>query len=156
MAPTDETSAPSPPPPRSVAALLIGSGCVAMFVAAFLLDIGASGRTVSLFGWTLPEICFWRRTLGTDCPGCGLTRSVVALCRLDGLASLRFHPAGVAVAFAAALQIWKLFWGSSRLARSHAWQQLERVAFWALIVGFAIGIVRWAHRLVESGAVGLG
>ncbi len=42
----------------------------------------------------LPSVCALKNTTGLDCPGCGLTRSWVALGRFDLGASLRFHALG--------------------------------------------------------------
>jgi hypothetical protein len=51
-----------------------------------------------------PAFCPFRMWSGLPCPGCGLTRSVVALVQGDPAASLHFHPLGaVVVAIFAAL-----------------------------------------------------
>ncbi len=44
-----------------------------------------------------PSFCPFRMWSGLPCPGCGLTRSVVALAHGDLAASLYFHPLGVAI-----------------------------------------------------------
>ena len=44
-----------------------------------------------------PSFCPFRLWSGLPCPGCGLTRSVVALAHGDLAASLYFHPLGVAI-----------------------------------------------------------
>ena len=49
--------------------------------------------------------CGFRHLLGAPCPGCGMTRSLVALCRGDAAASWRFHPLGPPLAAAALLAI---------------------------------------------------
>ncbi len=48
----------------------------------------------------LPNVplCIFRLWTGRPCPGCGMTRSIVALVRGDLFTSLRFHPLGVALA----------------------------------------------------------
>ena len=50
-----------------------------------------------------PSFCPFRQATGLICPGCGLTRSVVALAHGDLTASLYFHPLGVV--FVAALLV---------------------------------------------------
>ena len=47
-----------------------------------------------------PSFCPFRLWSGVPCPGCGLTRSVVALMHGDLAGSLYFHPLGVAVVLA--------------------------------------------------------
>ena len=47
-----------------------------------------------------PSFCPFRVWSGLPCPGCGLTRSVVALAHGDPVGSLYFHPLGVAVVLA--------------------------------------------------------
>jgi len=44
-----------------------------------------------------PSFCPFRLASGLPCPGCGLTRSVVALAHGDPAASLYFHPLGLPV-----------------------------------------------------------
>ena len=34
-------------------------------------------QSISAHGWTLPELCMFKRILGLECFGCGMTRSVV-------------------------------------------------------------------------------
>ena len=47
-----------------------------------------------------PSLCPFRAWSGLPCPGCGLTRSVVALAQGDLAGSLHFHPLGTAVVLA--------------------------------------------------------
>ncbi len=51
---------------------------------------------VRLPGWQtpLPEICMSHRLFGFPCPGCGLTRSTLAMVRGDLPAAFAFNPAG--------------------------------------------------------------
>ena len=50
-----------------------------------------------------PVLCPFRFLTGLPCPGCGMTRSVVALLHGDLAASLFYHPLGVAVVAGAAI-----------------------------------------------------
>ena len=54
---------------------------------------------------SLPPMCGSRALLGVECPGCGLTRSFVALAAGDFQQSLRFHRVGWLLAAAVAGQI---------------------------------------------------
>ena len=78
-----------------------------VLVASLLLEL--RGQTqVSLFGWTLPELCLWRRTLGVNCLGCGMTRAVMHFIHLDFDSAL-FYNQGSLVVAPALVVLW-FFW----------------------------------------------
>ena len=56
---------------------------------------GEGQERVSLFGMTLPATCTSQQWFGTSCPGCGLTRSFVALTHGRIVDSLRWHRLGL-------------------------------------------------------------
>jgi len=80
---------------------------LAVIVLSFLLrDLG--GGKVAFLGipsLTLPELCGSRLFFATECPGCGLTRSFLALAAGDLRASWHAHRVGWLIALAALLQI---------------------------------------------------
>jgi hypothetical protein len=53
----------------------------------------------------LPPMCGSRALFGVECPGCGLTRSFVALASGDLAESIRLHRVGWLLAAAVVLQI---------------------------------------------------
>jgi hypothetical protein len=63
--------------------------------------VGAAWLPIS----SLPPLCGSRALLGVECPGCGLTRSFVALGNGDWRESLRMHRVGWLLAAAVVLQI---------------------------------------------------
>ncbi len=69
-------------------------GAVAL---AVVLPYSPGDRLLSIGGQTLPTLCLSRSVLGISCPGCGLTRSWVALAHGDIDGSLRDHPLGALV-----------------------------------------------------------
>jgi Protein of unknown function (DUF2752) len=79
---------------------------LAVVVCAFLLKVDAGGGVAP--NWfpraTLPGMCFSRTWLGIECPGCGLTRSFIALAHGDLSASLAYHRVGWVLALAVLLQ----------------------------------------------------
>jgi hypothetical protein len=80
---------------------------VAILVAAFLLRT-RDHETVSLPGFpllTLPELCGSRVLFGLECPGCGLTRSFIALASGNLQESFYFNRVGWLLALAVVLQI---------------------------------------------------
>jgi hypothetical protein len=82
--------------------------CFSLFIigAAFLLRRGES-ETITL-AWPkieLPPLCASRTLFDIECPGCGLTRSFVALAAGDIQESWRLHRLGWLLAFAIVGQI---------------------------------------------------
>ncbi len=63
-----------------------------LFGLALLLDL--AGGALTLGGLAVPDLCLVKRLWGIPCPGCGLTRSWVAMLGGDLAASLRFHGLG--------------------------------------------------------------
>lgn len=79
---------------------------IVIVVASFLLRRPDSD-SVSL-PWlhvNLPTLCGSRALFGVECPGCGLTRSFIALAAGDLDESLRFHRLGWLMALAVVSQI---------------------------------------------------
>ncbi len=63
--------------------------------AAWLLQIDADGRVVLPVGnLPVPETCTFHRLTGYGCPGCGLTRSFIAMARGSWWEAWSFHPLG--------------------------------------------------------------
>lgn len=91
----------------------------------------------------LPRTCILYRAGLGDCPGCGLTRSVVACCHLKWQESLRFHPAGVLVVLLALLQL------PFRLRRicvrcgGEMYRWLSPLTRGTMMLVLAIGLGRW-------------
>ena len=80
---------------------------VLIVVLAFVMETRTDGR-VSFAGMSrfpLPELCSSRILFGATCPGCGLTRSIIALAVGDLATSLRYHRVGWLIALALVLQI---------------------------------------------------
>lgn len=114
---------------------------VALSVAAF----GAAQLIGSCFGVGVP--CVFHRVTGLPCPGCGLTRSILALLRGHAVQSLAFHPFGppllLTLCFAALVTVLP--------SRTRGWllkylARLEsRTAFIPIL--FAVLMLLWIVRL---------
>jgi hypothetical protein len=82
---------------------------VSLFVLAmsFALSIQETtqGGSVRWGGVKFPPLCGSRVWLGVECPGCGLTRSFIAIAAGDFRESLRFHRVGWLLWLAVVLQI---------------------------------------------------
>lgn len=93
--------------------------CLAVIVLSFALQLNAEGRVRA--SWlpfdSLPPLCGSRALFGVACPGCGLTRSFVALAAGDFAESFRLHRLGWLMALAVALQIPYRTWRLHELRR---------------------------------------
>ena len=105
-------------------------------ITAFLLIVRADGRVAFFFapGWAVPESCPSHVLLHMDCPGCGLTRSIVSLAHGQWRQSLAFHPVGVALAIVFAAQIPYRIMCLKRGRCPGVPAIVERVTPWLLIV----------------------
>jgi hypothetical protein len=84
--------------------MLVLAGLVVTF--AFLLEV-QDGRRVALWllpSYPLPESCPSHTILGVDCPGCGLTRSIVYLAHGEWTNSWKMHRIGWLLAATIVLQ----------------------------------------------------
>lgn len=75
--------------------MAIGLLCAVVLVAAACLQLHGSDH-VRLPGGShpLPDVCTYRRWTGKPCPGCGLTRSFIAMAHGDWKRAWQFHPFG--------------------------------------------------------------
>lgn len=71
--------------------------------ACATLDL--KGERVYCLNHVLPSGCVSKSALGIDCPGCGLTRGVLAASRLQLSDSVRFHPLAWIILILVFLQI---------------------------------------------------
>lgn len=92
---------------------------------ALVLPVPLSGgRTV-----TLPPLCPLKVNTGHDCPGCGLTRSFVAIAHGRPAEGFAIHRVGLALFLMAVYQLWYRPWMIRRdeilppepLRRVHVW-----------------------------------
>ena len=78
---------------RHVEMLVIASIAI---VASFLLQVGPAERVhvTSLPSALVPKLCMSRELFGTECPGCGLTRSFIHLAHFDWQSAWEVHRLG--------------------------------------------------------------
>lgn len=106
---------------------------------------GIAGLAVLPFE-ALPTMCPFALITGTACPGCGLTRSAVALVRGDLGAALALHPLVLVVA------AWLLGWWLAGVARRNGRRlPLERQVVDRLLAltGVAFALT-WVVRMVAG------
>ena len=83
--------------------------CVSVLVVigSFLLQSLPNGRVAFRFcpQFPLPETCMSKACFGVECPGCGLTRSFIAIACGDWQKSIIANRVGWVLAFAVIIQI---------------------------------------------------
>ena len=98
---------------------------------------------------SLPELCYFRRGTGIDCPGCGLTRSFISLAHGQLALACRYNIAGVlffpVVAFQIPYrlaQILRLRWGLA------PWD-LTFITPSVFVGLFVVMLVQWVSKLLS-------
>lgn len=121
---------------------------LAVIALSFALQLNATGRVRA--SWlpfdSLPPLCGSRALFGINCPGCGLTRSFVALASGDVAESFRLHRIGWLMALAVVLQIPYRLWGLRELRHGvisgRRWPiWFGRVLIAALLLNWLAGIL---------------
>jgi Protein of unknown function (DUF2752) len=121
---------------------------VLILVASFVLQFGEDAGPLQLPGakWQLPPLCASRLWLGLNCPGCGLTRSFVALAHGDWQAAWLFNPAGpfwfVLVALQVPYRVYQLW----RLRQGRDEWPLGPWGDRILGIAVALLIIQWTWR----------
>ena len=154
---------PAPPPDlidswrargrRSAISLHVTLLAVAAMVlaAAVILHVDAQGHVATPWnssGSSLPPLCFFRRTLGIDCPGCGLTRCFVSAAHGNLAQAWSFHPAGV---FMFGLLLAQFPYRTIQIVRLLRGQEELPVMQWAPWLAGTIGVLligQWAVRMI--------
>jgi hypothetical protein len=119
--------------------------CLAPLVAGTVLQIDDERVVVPLIEFALPTTCWSRRWFDVACPGCGLTRGMVAAMHGDFAAAWAHNPAVFAVIATLvyqigfrSVQIWRLQRGQQPLRRGSG--------AWMLWVCLAAMLAQWVTR----------
>lgn len=76
--------------------LLILLGCLLVVTLSMTMSIqGREKVALPGMGSPLPELCHLKRLLHVPCPGCGLTRSFIAMGHFDLFAAAAYNIAGI-------------------------------------------------------------
>lgn len=126
--------------------ILLGLSLSVLLLAATLQAAGGTRVVIPIAGIQLPELCFARRWLGLECPGCGLTRSLISIMHGRPSDAWRFNPAGFLVFGVIGFQIPYRVWQLKRLrlglpSLNPAWLNLS----WAFVA--AALVIQWVSRL---------
>ena len=122
--------------------------CGGVLGLAAMMSIGNEDR-VFLPGLAapLPELCTLQRLWGLECPGCGLTRSFIALANGHWRAAWSYNPAGAWLFAIMAFQLPYRVVQLVRVSGGRREMSLGYVAHGAL-AAFAVGLIgQWALRI---------
>ena len=96
----------------------------------------------------LPGTCTYKRLVGSDCPGCGLTRCFISLAHGELARAWDFNPAGILVFVVVILQLpyrtiqlWRTRHGFPEIRL----RRFTNVVLWLMILGL---VVQWIARTV--------
>ena len=91
----------------------------------------------------LPKLCLLRNITGIACPGCGMTRSLIATGHLHFVDAIAFHPLGPPVLIL--LLLYSLMHVIKLRSRTGHLQQIPKVIPIALTICF---VIVWVARLL--------
>ena len=126
--------------------------CASVLLLSAFLSLGSEPGQVllPLLNRPLPPLCQMKMLTGLDCPGCGLTRSFIALAHGQWRDSFRFNPAGpLWFAFLAiqipyqALQLHRISRGKRPLDLSWWGQGMIYACLAALILQWVVRQLGW-------------
>jgi len=126
---------------------------LAAIIGSFVLQPSVHGLCVSVPGLgegvRLPETCMSLRLFGISCPGCGLTRSFVAMARGEVVESFHLNPMGPVLFGICCFQLpYRVFEILGLWKTSTAWNRFKallELSPWAILGGLMVG---WLVRLV--------
>lgn len=125
--------------------MLLSAACV-MTLAAILQVRGPETVVIPVVDVALPGTCTYKRMMGADCPGCGLTRCFISMAHGRPTAAWYFNPAGILFFLMVAgqipfrgLQIW-------RIRRGLAEVQLGRLGHFLMVFLMVALLAQWIVR----------
>lgn len=122
--------------------------CVGIFLSAALLT--PSAENLKIGPLTLPSICMLRNTTGIPCPGCGLTRSVVAAVYGDWRGSFDYHRMGpLVVGFLMLQMLYRLAWIGIPKHRAPI-HRVGRLLDWTLIPLMVLLFINWIPTVIAT------
>jgi len=126
--------------------------CAAMVVASGLLDLGSGGITVpGAPNRPIPGTCLTRVLLHMDCPGCGMTRSFVAMAHGEFRRAFALHRLGPFIFLFVLLQVPLRAYAILRGGLPR-WANQPRVSSYLLWISFIALWVNWVYNLITGAA----
>ena len=140
----------SSPPPRGDAPLhwtLLWLSAGVLLLALVLETRGEETVVVPVLNLPLPGTCSYKRLVGKECPGCGLTRCFISAAHGDWARAWKFNPAGI---YFFAVVLCQLPYRAWQLWRMHRGQdELDGGRLTMFVLGILIAglLVQWVVRL---------
>jgi hypothetical protein len=128
--------------------------CVAAVLFSFALEPAQDGSLCFYIPGigavvSLPSMCMSSRLLGISCPGCGLTRSFVAVAHGEFLLALQMNFMGPVLFFLACSQIpYRIVEYLGILSGHRGWEQIRRrqsPVMWIVLAGM---VANWIWRMI--------
>lgn len=89
------------------------------------------------------RVCVFHRLFHVPCPGCGLTRSIMALLHGDVIRSITYNFLGIPIVLITVITFVLLITGKGKALR--AWLQKHRAVL--NVLATALMIIAWIHNL---------
>lgn len=118
-----------------------------LFAAAVLHVRGQREVVVPLLDRPLPGVCTFQRMTGYDCPGCGLTRSVISIAHGRWWQALAFNPAGVVFFALIAFQLPYRVLQLVRIHRGLEAHHFMRLDQWVVLGLTTVLLIQWLVKL---------
>ena len=129
------------PPAKSIFTVLTADWfwALCIVIGAIVIPAPSLGASTVL---GLPKLCLFRNITGIGCPGCGMTRSLIATAHLHFEDAILFHPLGPPVLIL--LLLYSLMHVIKLRSRTGHLQQIPKVIPIALTICF---VIVWVARL---------
>ncbi len=125
---------------------------LAMLALGLILQIDDDNIVELPFvGVRLPGMCWFKSNLGIDCPGCGLTRSVISLTHGDPIRAWHFNPVGILIAVVAMLSVPLRAVQLRRMSQGKPELRQPPLSWFGVLCGLAL-VAQWLYRL-KFGAI---
>jgi hypothetical protein len=95
---------------------------------------------------SMPHLCVFQKLLNIPCPGCGVTRSILAMARGDTFSAFIFNPVGILLFLFFIAQIPLCFIALKCITTRKCISQLSRVGSNTTIIAL---ILVWMFRLTQ-------
>ena len=130
---------------RSSHWLLFLIGCAVLCCSLLMRSPGQSLVYLPGYGFPLPDLCTSKQLLGLECPGCGLTRSFIAISHGEFEKAWKLNPASF---LAYALVMGQIPWQIYQLSRIRRGVLPIEAGWLYILPALAAGslLVQWAVK----------
>jgi preprotein translocase subunit SecG len=129
--------------------LIVLSICSVILIGALLLSPAESGEGhLTIGSITLPDTCTFKNLTGLPCPGCGLTRSLVAAAHGDLRDSFHHHRLGLLTLLYVLLQFVFRIGAIAAPALTLRIFGPEKYLNRGIVILAALFLLNWIYRLV--------